>query len=66
METDTDTEAVRRDEIKRTLRCFVTCAGLVGLAFFAALLLASCQSQQDRQWSDMQTILEMTQPQRGR
>lgn len=30
----------------------------------AVLLLASCQSREDRQWRDLQTAIEMTQPQR--
>lgn len=28
------------------------------------LLLASCQSREDRMWRDLQTAIEMTQPQR--
>lgn len=31
------------------------------LVIIAALLLASCQTAQDRQWSDLQRILEITQ-----
>lgn len=31
------------------------------LIIFSALLLASCQSYQDKQWSDMQVIMERTQ-----
>lgn len=34
------------------------------LIIFSALLLTSCQSSQDKQWSDMQTILQITQEKR--
>jgi hypothetical protein len=30
----------------------------------AVLLLASCQSREDRMWRDLQTTIEMTQPKR--
>jgi hypothetical protein len=38
--------------------------GLIFAAFccLVSVGLASCQSIEDRQWSDLQTILEMTQP----
>lgn len=29
------------------------------------IVLASCASREDRMWSDMQTILEQTQPKKG-
>ena len=31
------------------------------LVFALAILLTSCQSSQDKQWSDMQIIMERTQ-----
>lgn len=33
-----------------------------GALFPVGLFLASCQSPEDRYWSDMQTIIEHTQP----
>lgn len=36
---------------------------LIAIGFLIAL--GGCQSTQDRQWPDMQTILEHTQPKKG-
>jgi hypothetical protein len=46
-------------------------SGLTGGVIFGALLaavvllLASCQSREDRMWRDLQTAIEMTQPGHG-
>jgi len=37
-------DAAARSEIKRTLRCLVSCIGLVGLALFAQLLLSPAKA----------------------